>query len=114
MSQDEALHNLTRAQEEFRRIESIRQDLGDEAWARELGTTMVTYLVLLLEPSAHMRERAELVFQALAPQFQLLHEHPVLGKGAAVGMIEDLACRNIIPLNYQDLIRSRHQRQKHR
>jgi hypothetical protein len=96
---------------EVKRIESIRAEQGDEAWAENLGSSIVTQLTLIIMQDGTLPEQGRRTLVALTPQLMLLYSHPTLCTGAAAGMIEELASRRFIPIDVKELVEYRRQNQ---
>ncbi|MBP9700281.1 hypothetical protein KBD71_03280 [Candidatus Woesebacteria bacterium] len=116
MSQEKFPENIERmlegfAAREVARIEEIRINQGDEAWAQAIGSSIVTQLTLQhIEKTpndGYLAEQGRRTLLALTPQFALLHSHPTLGHGSSAGMIEELASRGYINLDVNKLIGAR-------
>ena len=116
MSQEKFPENIERmlegfAAREVARIEEIRINQGDEAWAQAIGSSIVTQLSLLhIEKTpndGYLPELGRRTLLALTPQFAALHSHPSQGHGVAAGMIEELASRRYIDLDANKLIGTR-------
>ena len=106
------------AAHEVSRIEKIRREQGDEAWAQTIGDSIVTQLTLMhierVPNDGYLAEQGRRTLIALTPQLKLLHEHPKQGHGVAVGLIEELAARGYIPLDVNELIDARWRREGRR
>jgi hypothetical protein len=91
------------ANAEVHRVEKIRKEQGDDAWAQVLGSTIVAQLTLM-----HIERQPNDGY--LAEQGR----RTIHGRGAAAGMIEELASRRYIPVDVDELIDARWKREGRR
>ncbi len=100
---------------ELARLQKVREQFGDEQWARSVGDSVITQLTLIIQGKAWTEHRylalqGEYTLKLLSPLLLEIYTDPTLGVGMATGIIEELATRKFIDLDIEELLALRKNR----